>query len=89
MMKQHLMFTSSISIVIAHIDHPLLLQEHLDNLIIRHKHYGVIREHVDDFIESFKNAIKDILQDSYSNVIPLWYKLITSVMMYFKDNLDQ
>ena len=88
MMKQHVMFNSSIGIIIAHINHPLLLQEHLDNLILRHSHYGVSADYIDDFIESFKNALQDIFQDSDDKqFIEMWYKLITSVMSYFKTKI--
>ena len=91
MMKQHVMFNSSLGILIAHIDHPQLLQQHLDNLIERHSHYGVKSEHVDDFIESFKNALQDIFDDPNDSTnkqyIEIWYKLIHSVMIYFKNEI--
>ena len=88
MMKQHIMFNSSIGIIIAHLNHPLLLQEHLDNLILRHSHYGVSAEYTDDFLESFEKALQDIFRDANNKrFIEMWYKLISSVMLYFKTKI--
>ena len=88
MIKQHIMFNSSLGILIAHINHPLLLQQHLDNLVLRHGHYGVKADHINNFIESFKCALQDIFDKSNTKIyVEVWYKLIHSVMQYFKNQI--
>ena len=86
--RQYMMFASSIGVIITHIDHPMMLKEHLNDLVQKHTHYGVLTNHVDDFIEAFHATIKDVfINDFDKQKIELWYKLINSVMLYFKDQL--
>jgi hemoglobin-like flavoprotein len=88
MEKQYQMFHASIGVIIAHIEHPLLLQGHLDTLISKHVNYGVLSEHIDYFSESFLQALKGIFDEKKDKrIIELWYKLIMSVMNYFKSKL--
>ena len=88
MERQFMMFNSSISIIISHIENPLMLKDHLDYTIKKHLHYGVKADQVDDFIASFYEALKiNFPGDLDKHRVEMWYKLINSVMLYFKNQL--
>ena len=63
MEKQKKMFYVSLAFLIAHIDNPILLNEHLKLVVTKHKEYGVTSKHIPYFIDSFMSAIKETLGD--------------------------
>ena len=87
--NQFKMFNSSLNVILTHITDPTLLEDHLNTLIKTHTAYGVIADHIDYFIDSFMNALKEIFTDeSDVPIITIWYKVIVEIMSYFKDNLS-
>lgn len=88
MNRQQLMFHSSIGVIITHIEHPYMLEQHLNQTITKHQAYGVTGRHVDLFIESFYKGLKDVFPDVVDkHKVEIWYKLISSVMLFFKNQL--
>lgn len=86
--RQQIMFHQSIGVIITHIQYPEMLELHLNNIIAKHSHYGVLAVHIDDFIDSFYRALKDVFPDEAdAHNVELWYKLINSVMLYFKNQI--
>ena len=86
--QQFKMFTTSLNLILTHIADPMQLEDHLLDLIKTHVEYGVIAEHVDYFFDSFIKALSEIFSDeSNYELLEIWYKVITQVMQYFKDNL--
>ena len=85
--KQFNMFNISIGVIISNISNPMLIQDHLDQIIAKHSFYGVQPNHV----EHFNNAFTKAMMDVYSNnkeIVKLWLKVIHSVMLYFKNKIS-
>ena len=88
MEDQFKMFASSLNAIITHIANPYLLMDNLDVLIQSHVKYGVMEEHIDYFIESFMKALGEVFNNEQDKtILKLWKKLITSIMLYFKEHL--
>ena len=88
MEDQYKMFASSLNAIITHIANPYLLMDNLDVLIQSHVKYGVMEEHIDYFIESFMKALGEVFSNEQDKtILKLWKKLITSIMLYFKEHL--
>ena len=88
MEDQYKMFASSLNAIITHIANPYLLMDNLDVLIQSHVKYGVMEEHIDYFIESFMKALGEVFNNEQDKtILKLWKKLITSIMLYFKEHL--
>ena len=86
--NQFKMFTTSLNVMLTHIADPTQLEDHLHELITSHVEYGVIEEHVDYFIDSFMKALQEIFSyESTHDLLAIWYKVVTEIMLYFKDNL--
>lgn len=85
--KQYKMFHSSLGVIISHIENPVFLQEHLQSIIDSHKKYGIKLIHVQEFVDSFMNALKDIYGNEFDKYEHLWHKIISNIMSYFADNL--
>ena len=82
------MFYSSIYLIINHIEKPDFLEDHLNDLVEKHKHFGVLVGHVDYFIGSFIKALEDIfIGDVNKQIITVWYKIIIKIMSYFEKRL--
>ncbi len=81
-------FEAAFKIFLYNIQHPINLKEHLDLVVSNHLDYGIMPEHIDLFMESFKNAIDEFLGDSSNkDVLTLWHRLIDQLMAYFKVKL--
>ena len=88
MEDQYKMFASSLNAIITHIANPYLLTDNLDVLIQSHVTYGVMEDHIDYFIESFMKALGEVFNNEQDKtILKLWKKLITNIMMYFKEQL--
>ena len=86
--NQYKMFNTSLNVILTHIADPTQLEDHLQDLIKSHVEYGVIGEHDDFFIDSFMKALSEIFSDySAKNLLEIWYKVISEIMFYFKENL--
>lgn len=87
--KQYQMFNSSLNVILTHIADPTLLEDHLQELIKSHVEYGVISEHIDYFIDSFMKALTELFDDeSDKAILEVWNKVITDIMIYFKNDLS-
>jgi len=86
LMKQHNMFNVSIGVIISNIDNPSLVKDHLDELIDRHKLYGVLPFHVPYFSDAYTKAITEVY-GSTDPIMKIWLKIIHSTMEYFKSKL--
>ena len=86
--NQHKMFASSLNIIITNIVNPQLVSETLDQIIKRHENYGVTANYIEDFIDSFQNALNEVFsQETDKLILRLWIKIIDSIMMYFKEQI--
>ena len=81
------MFHSSLGIIITHIEHPTLLEDHLKNLITNHGKYGVLTGDISLFIESFMNALQDIYGDLFNSYKDIWFRVIDDIMTFFAEGL--
>ena len=89
MVKQRMMFNTTLGIIISNIDNPILLQEQLDELVVSHMKYGVKPDYIDIFIDSFIKALNDSFSGSNKErYVSLWSKLITLIMDYFRIKLS-
>jgi hemoglobin-like flavoprotein len=87
--NQYKMFNTALNVIISHISDSTLLEDYLALLVDEHAHYGVISDHIDNFVESFINALSEIFNnDSEKSIILIWYKVISEIMHYFKENLS-
>lgn len=86
MEKQYKMFHVSLAILISYIDYPYLLLEHLQLIIVHHKQYGVKKEHIPLFIESFIQTLEEFIQNKQE--LNIWRRVITEIMETFQDQLD-
>ncbi len=86
--NQYKMFYTSIETIITHLECPELVENQLDRLVAKHREYGVMVEHVDYFITSFIQALKEILtKPETKDAITVWYKIIVKIMTYFEKAL--
>lgn len=84
--RQYKMFSTSLNIIITNIVNPPLVAETLDQIIQSHGKYNITNDFIEDFIDSFENALKEIFVEQTDKLIlNLWIKIINSIMMYFKD----
>lgn len=88
METQYRMFHSSLAVIITHIEHPTLLEQHLSYLISGHTKFGVLLTDIDLFINSFMQALQDIYEDQFYLYKDIWYKLIKEIMDYFGEGLQ-
>ena len=88
METQYRMFHSSLGIIITHIEHPALLEDHLRHLLRNHGKYGVLTSDLDLFIDSFMEALQDIYKDQFSTYRDIWFNLINDIMVYFAEGLQ-
>ena len=88
MEKQKKMFYVSLAFLIAHIDNPILLNEHLKLVVTKHKQYGVTSKHIPYFIDSFMSAIKETLGDDNERIISIWNSVIYEIMSFFNEQLS-
>ena len=87
--KQHKMFSTALNVLLTHIDDPEILGDHLDDLIDDHVEYGVIANHIDDFVSSFMKAIKEIFKDEPTILLEAWQKIVSGIMEYFRNGLNK
>ena len=85
--KQYKMFYVSLAFLIAHIDNPILLNEHLKLVVAKHKQFGVTNRHIPYFIDSFMSAIKEFLDNSDNRIIEIWNSVIYEIMNVFNEQL--
>jgi len=88
METQYRMFHSSLAIIITHVEHPALLEQHLSHLITSHAKYGVLLTDIDLFINSFMKTLQDIYEDQFYKYKSIWEKLITEIMNFFSEGLQ-
>ena len=87
--RQYRMFHRSLNTLVTHLAEPKQVQEHLNALIMTHQKYGVLPDYVDDFIDSFMKALKEIYTDESDNeILNIWYKVVRELMIYFKKKLE-
>ena len=87
-METHIkMFQVTLAFLIAHIDNPILLNEHLKLVITKHKRYGVKEKHVPLFIDSFMSALKEFIDESNDHVLVIWNSVIYEIMSFFNEQL--
>ena len=86
MIKQRSMFNVSIGIIISNVENTEFVKEHLDILVKRHREYGVESFHVDDFLNAYLKAIKNVFEN-YNQIVDVWTKIIKSTMVYFKNEM--
>ena len=84
--RRYNMFNVAIGTIITNIDNPDLLQTHLDQLINKHRLYGVIDEYIQFFTSSMSRTFSDIFGKDDPVVVP-WLKVINSVMLYFHSKI--
>ena len=88
MENQYKMFNVSLKIILSYIEDPEKIKDYLGSMAQRHAQYGVNTEHTGLFIDSFMNAWKELFDNNYEeNLFNLWYKIISEILFYFKDNL--
>lgn len=80
------MFNVAIGTIVTNIDNPDLLQTHLDQIVDKHRLYGVIDEHVQFFTSSISRTFSDVFGKEDPVVVP-WLKVINSVMLYFHSKI--
>ena len=86
--QQEKMFASALNAILTNITNPGLLEDTLEEIIAKHRDYGVLQKHIEYFVDSFMKALKDIFNtenDQY--ILNLWYKIISNIMGYFKDQI--
>lgn len=86
MERQQSMFNVAIGVIVTNIDNPELLFTHINQVIDRHRLYGVKDDQVHFFTSSMSKAIKDVFGES-DPIVPIWLKLINDVMQYFRTNI--
>lgn len=86
MARQQSMFNVAIGVIVTNIDNSDMLMHHLDQIIEKHRLYGVSDEQVHFFTSSMSKAIKDVFGPD-DPIVPLWLKLINGVMIYFRTNI--
>ncbi len=87
MMKQSLMFHQSLTIIVSSIKDSHLLDQVLEDLVIRHKNYGVNYSHVQYFSSAFYKTIEELYpKDEIVKI--LWIKLINFVLSKFNEELE-
>lgn len=87
MEKQQRMFHVSIAFIIAHVDNPAVLQNHMNMVVETHKKYGVINKYVPMFIDSLISALSEFL-DRDERAILIWSSIIYEIMGYFNEQLS-
>ena len=83
------MFHVTLAFLIAHIDNPVLLNEHLKLVVQKHKTYGVKSEHVFYFIDSFMMALKEFFDESDERVTFIWNNVLYEIMSFFNEQLQE
>ena len=87
--KQFKMFSESINILLTQIANSSILTDSLDNLIEKHKKYGVEIKHIDLFTDSFVKALEDVFSTkAEARTIKLWAKIINEIMNYYKKQIE-
>lgn len=87
--SQYKMFNTALNVIITHIADPTQLEDYLLRLIQIHANFGVNSDHIDDFIVSFMKALQEIFNEEKDEiVIEIWFKVISDVMLYFRNNLQ-
>lgn len=87
MEKQYKMFRVSIAILISHVDNPFMLDQHLRLVVKNHKNYGVQKEHISLFVDSFNCALKDVFQNN-DDFIQVWSNIISEIMYSFENQMN-
>lgn len=87
--KQYRMFHKSLAVIITHIENPQFLQEHVNGLITTHIQYGVSKNDVDYFVESFMKALSDIYANDFITYKDAWYSIIVEIMDYFGERMKR
>lgn len=85
MEKQYSIFNASLNLILDHITNPMFLKDHMPKLVGRHDKYGNMAEYVDDFKQSFLNALQEVfIKDSEKEILFIWEILLLEILSYFK-----
>lgn len=85
--EQYKMFRVSLAIIISYIDNPYLLNKHLKLVVENHKKYGVRKEHIHSFIESFMLSLYEFIGNDNKEILDIWDKIINKIMKSFEDQI--
>lgn len=87
MENHYKMFHVALAFLIAHIDNPESLNQHLKLVVTKHKTYGVKSKHISLFVDSFMSALKEFFDESNERVVRIWNSVIYEIMSFFNDQL--
>lgn len=88
--QQHKMFGVSLSLILTYLTdpNPELLETYLETLVKSHVEFGVVSNHVNDFIEAFMKALSEILPENTDmQLLYTWRKVISDIMSVFRENI--